>query len=123
MNKTVQRIKANRAKSNHENQEEAELHEARKSADTAFMNWMKKDEDLRIERVTRYALQRSKTKASTDPPPIIRHTYEARPTWANPTVEAKIETLYFDCVLDAAKDVKVSTLSQGFVCNSRMSMQ
>ncbi|KAG0076077.1 hypothetical protein BGZ90_009155 [Linnemannia elongata] len=106
MNKTVQRIKANRAKSNHENQAEAELQEARKSADTAFMNWMQEDEDLQIERATRYALQRSKTKASTDPPPMIRHAYKARPTWANPTVEAKAETLYFDCVLDAANELK-----------------
>lgn len=68
------------------------------------MNWMQKDEDLRIDRATRYALQKlSKTKASTDSPPMIRRSYEARPTWANPSAEARTESLYNDFVLDAAK--------------------
>jgi len=89
------------AKSDQERQAEAELRSARKTADTAFLSWLQKDEEHRTAKATRYALQRlSKTKPNYDPPSQQR-SYEARPTWTNPTAEAKTENLFIDCLLDA----------------------
>lgn len=95
-------INQKRVKPNNEKQAEADLQEAKKNADAAFMDWFKKDEELRIDRATRYALQRiAKTKPSTDPP--SHHKIEARPTWAHPAGEATTESLYINCALDAVK--------------------
>ncbi|KAG0064077.1 hypothetical protein BGZ90_002382 [Linnemannia elongata] len=100
----AQSINPKREKPINEKQAEADLQAARKNADAAFMDWMRKDEDLRLDRATRYALQRiAKTKPSTDPPSTTRPNYEARPTWSHPAGEATTECLYINCALDAAK--------------------
>lgn len=88
-------------KNEEEQQATSDLRLARKTADTAFSDWLEREEELHTARATRYALQRISTTRPNNDPPSIKANYDARPTWTKPKGEAKSENLYIDCLLDA----------------------
>ncbi|KAF9551953.1 hypothetical protein EC957_000026 [Mortierella hygrophila] len=88
-------------KDNEEEQQAASnLLLARKTVDTAFLDWSQREE-LRTARATQYALQRISTTRPNNDPPSSKANYDARPTWTKLAGEAKTENLYIDCLLDA----------------------
>ena len=88
-------------KNEQEQQAANNLRLARKTADTAFLDWLQREEELRTARATRYALQRISTTRPNNDPPSNKANYDARPTWTKLAGEAKTENLYIDCLLDA----------------------
>lgn len=95
-------MKADGSKTRRPDQEQnayQELRAARMTSDAAFLDWIEKDDELRLMKATRYALQRiQKTKPNYDPP-SNKMPLRADPTWTRPAVEAKTENLYIDSLL------------------------
>ncbi|KAK5808840.1 hypothetical protein F5H01DRAFT_52172 [Linnemannia elongata] len=97
-------MKADGSKTRRPDQEQnayQELRAARMTSDAAFLDWIEKDDELRLKmKATRYALQRiQKTKPNYDPP-SNKMPLRADPTWTRPAVETKTENLYIDSLLD-----------------------
>ncbi|KAK3843766.1 MAG: hypothetical protein J3R72DRAFT_506713 [Linnemannia gamsii] len=83
------------------------LRQAKETADTAFLDWLQREEELRTTRATRYALQRISTTRPNNDPPSNNANYDARPTW---TKLCKLDTSVTTTLSDVTQSIRQYTV-------------